>query len=605
MKFLTKTTLLLSVMLLSLSAFSQNLNYGSLPDEYKQEVNRLEWRKLIKESKEGDFGLSPIDRIYYGEKPVDRSRSYFGAMSVTSWGLDYLRPNSIMQRVIDECGEYPFIAVTVDSGTDEDHVELRGNQWLPSSNYTGQEGKHWHGTHVSGIIRQMIWEVIQKHENGLMKDVQILNVNGSGSFSSAVNMVAAETSFFSSYIEDGYGVFLNNSWGYNGPPIEALESELEKSSEAGLTWIGSAGNAGQVIEGYPGMSDYFSSVASIDTDGERSSFSTMNEWVDVAAPGRNINSTLPDDQQGLASGTSMASPFITGLACLAYGKYGPVLQGYNMNTFLHAICTDVSPNGWDNQTGWGVPFVINMLNTDPCSVPGIDCEDDPVDDPDDPGEDDPVDPEEPEISSSVTFNTGGHVMRYRTESQQGWEILYISDMQVSADGSIPVDELQEMVQDFIDNYFNYRGIVLTDIMKYTDATWWTAQFLEYVGRNEGVPIQVSYIVAHDEYGHSSRQTGFDKAATNATDVYIENVDLKLPDSFTEEPAPLPRWFIKAEWYVENEVGGGATPKSKFEDSVGLYYTSVSYFKEPTEAVINKNPPFPGAEVKNIIAIYKR
>lgn len=468
---------------------------------------------------------------------------------------------------------------------------------MPGSNYTGQEGKHWHGTHVSGIIHQMVFEVIQAHNTGLVKDIQILNVNGSGSFSNAVNMVASETSFFMPYIEQGVGVFLNNSWGYNGPPIEALEIELEKSRNAGICWIGSAGNAGQVIEGYPGMSDYFSSVASIDPNGYRSSYSTMNEWVDVAAPGSNINSTLPGDRQGKASGTSMASPFITGLACLSYGKYGPILQGHNMNTFLHAICTDVSPNGWDNQTGWGVPFVINMLNTDPCSVPGIDCEDDPVDD--------PVDPEEPEISSTVTFNTGGHIMRYRTESQQGWEILYISDMQVSADGSIPADELQELVEDFVDLYFNYRGIVLTDDMYFTDATWWTAQFLEYVGRNEGVPLQVSYIVGHDEYGHSNRQTGFDRATENATGVRMEEIDLSGPEKYTEEPAPLPRWLVRAEWVVDNTIGGPGRPSYKFDDSVGLYFSYIYSEVEPNEKIVNRKPPFPGARVKSIISIQKR
>lgn len=595
-------------LLLMIPSFGQK--YQDLPESYQDEVSKREWRKAqrLADQQEGDFGLSPIDLIYYDDQPAVQGFSFSG-LSITSWGREYLLPSSVRERVLNECGQYPFIVGTVDSGTDETHSEFSGDHWLPASNYTGQSAKHWHGTHVSGIMWQMIGEVILKHDNGRMKDIQILNGQGSGSFSGAINMVASETAYFKPFIEREVGVFLNNSWGYDGPPIAAMERELKISSEAGICWIGSAGNAGKVIDGYPGMSEYFNSIASIDPSGRRSSFSTMNDQVDNAAPGSGINSTLPGNRQGKASGTSMSSPFVTGLAALAYGKYGPVLMGANMNKYLNAICTDISPEGLDNQTGYGVPFVIKMLDTDPCSLGLFDCKDqpdNPGDGPGDPPVDEPETPEEPVTSSSVAYSSDrGHVMRYRLESQSDWSIIYVSDIKVSAEGSGSPEELFDQVSQFVNGYFNNRGIVLTDEMGYTDAVWWTGQFLEYIARNEGLAIQVSSVQGQDEYGRSTIQVGFDRATANATDVRIEDVDTSVPDEYFDTPQEkLPRWLVKAEWTVSNTIGGRGVPKYTFDDSVGLYYTYVTAL-EVTEELLDKSPPFDGASVKKIIAVYRR
>lgn len=105
----------------------QGQKYSDLPEDYQEVVSRKDWRQAERqaEASEGDFGLSPIDRIYYDEEPVNKGRG-IGLLSVESWGREYILPPSIRSRVINECGNYPFIVGTVDSGTDENHIELRG-----------------------------------------------------------------------------------------------------------------------------------------------------------------------------------------------------------------------------------------------------------------------------------------------------------------------------------------------------------------------------------------------------------------------------------------------------------------------------------------------
>jgi subtilisin family serine protease len=62
-------------------------------------------------------------------------------------------------------------------------------------------------------------------------------------------------------------------------------------------------------------------VAASTSSDTLATFSTRGNWVDVAAPGENILSSLPDDDYGTWSGTSMATPLAAGTAALVIAKY--------------------------------------------------------------------------------------------------------------------------------------------------------------------------------------------------------------------------------------------------------------------------------------------
>jgi len=494
-------------MLLSIALSAQHTTkFKELPEHLKENISRRDFRQAKKAYEEAladsmDFVIPPMERIIYEEQPVKANRSA-GILSISSWGKDVLLPANLRDRVVDECGIYDVVICTVDSGVDPNHSEYKGDWWLSPSNYSGDENKHWHGTHVSGIIWQLTGEVAIKRGNIKYKDVQLLRSNGSGSFSAARNMATTETNIFKIPVKNGVGVIMNNSWGYAGNPITSFDEIIEKSLDQGLIWIGSAGNSGKETNGYPGDSEFFTSVASLDKNIKRSAFSTMNEEVDVAAPGSSINSTLPGDKQGVASGTSMASPFIAGLSGLAYGKYGPVLQGRHMYTYLRYICDDIDPDGHDIETGYGIPYIINMLETDPCDVPGICDGGTPPDDPDpEPG--DPVqDPPPPsQVRSNVTYNhTDGHFMRWRYNDDEFWNLIYVEDVKLTALVAKPSGEAFDATEAFLDDYFLNRGIVLPDNYDFTRAVEYTGVFIELISKNEKIPIDVDYVTGRDEKG---------------------------------------------------------------------------------------------------------
>lgn len=526
---------MLFFMLLSLFVDAQQ-QYKELPVSLREEISRRDFREARRaykeEIKEGfPISITPIERIVYDVAPLRDSRLP-GATAVTSWGQDILMPRNLRDRVLDECGNYMVVLCTVDSGVDENHKEYEGPWWMNRSNYSGDEKQHWHGTHVAGIIWQMVGEVAVKRGNIKMKDVQFLNSSGSGSFSAARNMVKTESRIFKIPAEQGVGVIFNNSWGYAGPPIQSFEELVEESLDLGHIWIGSAGNSGKEGPGYPGMSPFFTSVASVAQNLKRSPFSTMNGQVDVAAPGSAINSTMPDDKHGSASGTSMAAPFISGLAGLAYGKYGPILQGRNMYIYLKYICDDIQPEGRDIETGYGIPYVINMLDTDPCSVPGIRCDDnpgeeppaddptdrpdEPAEEPDEPGEEPPAeDPEPPAPApeqNTVSFTAeDGFFMRYRRQSESNFRLIYIPSISVSRTANTRSEQLYDETLQLVRDYFKSSAIVLRDQDDYMDAIYWVGQFLEYITKNKGEIVQVHEVVGRDESGRKGRVSTFDRA----------------------------------------------------------------------------------------------
>jgi len=500
-------------MALSFSAFSQVLKYQDIPEDL--DISRKQFREAFNEfvdqkEQRYDIVLPPLERIATEVEPVTWGRA-LQSVNISSWGRDFLLPAAIRQRVIDECGANKVVVITVDSGVDPTHPEYAWMKWLPESNYTGQEGRHWHGTHVMGIIYQMVAEVAAKHQNIEAKSAQILNVNGSGSFAWGVNMAKTETALFASRAAAGDGIIFNNSWGANIATFDPLEAEFEKSRKAGMIWIGAAGNAGQVMPGYPGQSTYFTSVASIDPNTKRSSFSTMNDSIDIAMPGSNILSTLPDGKQGNASGTSMASPFAAGLAVLAYGKYGKILQGENMNIYLRAIATDIIPIGRDFQTGYGVVYVTTMLNKNPCDVPGINCGGTPVPDPDpDPAPDPTPDPTpDPGESYVAGTNSGVFQMYWKRESEPSFRVLVVTDIQWQGISKGNETEAFKALQNQVTSYFSNRALVLTDAMLEWSAAKWTGRFLEIVSKINGFELEVESITAKDEFGNTYRASNSD------------------------------------------------------------------------------------------------
>ena len=234
----------------------------------------------------------------------------------------------------------------IDTGIDYNHPDLVGNMWTNPNEIAGDgidnDGNgyiddihgintatgsgdpmddHSHGTHVAGTIgatanNGMGVAGVNHHTN--MIGCKFIKATGGGSIGDAIKCL----DYFIDLKLAGTDVRLtNNSWG-GGSRSEAMVEALQRSHDAGMLFVSSAGNAGEdndAVPHYPSSyeADSVLSVASTTHMDNKSGFSNYGTTsVDLGAPGSDIYSTMPNDRYASKSGTSMASPHAAGVAAL-------------------------------------------------------------------------------------------------------------------------------------------------------------------------------------------------------------------------------------------------------------------------------------------------
>jgi serine protease len=246
----------------------------------------------------------------------------------------------------------------LDTGIDLHHPDLEANTvdgFNALSPGDSAQDDHFHGTHVAGIIAAST-------NNGIgvagvswaakTVAVKVLDHGGSGTSCQVLaGMVWAAQ-------HDGIRV-MNMSLGAAGVCGEAMQEAVEYARSRGVVIVAAAGNggAGFNLPDSPADCQDVLGVGATDADDRPAAFSNFGSYVDIAAPGVNVLSTLLDRRSGAhtygeLSGTSMASPVIAGVAALLLAAH-PTWTPADVERDLTSTAHDLGPHGRDDHFGAG------------------------------------------------------------------------------------------------------------------------------------------------------------------------------------------------------------------------------------------------------------
>lgn len=267
----------------------------------------------------------------------------------------------------------------LDTGVDANHPDLAG-QVIDSRDFTasprGSYDSQGHGTHVSGTIAAVDNQVgvIGVAPEAKVICGKVLGDDGSGES----DWVAAGIDWA---LARGCDI-LSMSLG-SPEPSPAIHEALARAVLAGKLVVCAAGNDGRPNSvGYPAAwDDLCLCVGAIDERGQLANFSSRGRQVDVCGPGVDILSCWPGSRYAKLSGTSMATPFVTGVLALllSAAKAGAIQAPKSLAeliALIQASADDAGPEGRDTGYGWGLIDPAKLLDvarktTKPADPPAI------------------------------------------------------------------------------------------------------------------------------------------------------------------------------------------------------------------------------------------
>lgn len=245
----------------------------------------------------------------------------------------------------------------IDTGVDLEHPDLK-NRIMKGINVldeaAGPNDDNGHGTHVAGIIASET----NNHEGGAgmtwfnkIMPVKAMGAEGYGTtFDIAKGIIWA--------VDHGADI-INMSLG-NYQPSRVLEEAVKYAYEKDVVMVSAAGNDGSDQPTFPSSYPEVLSVAAVDYDGKRASFSNFGDYIDISAPGVYIPSTYFKGEYAALSGTSMAAPHVAGLAALLKSA-NPDLSNKQIMDIIQTTAVDLGAQGKDTDYGNGLIDVNSAL----------------------------------------------------------------------------------------------------------------------------------------------------------------------------------------------------------------------------------------------------
>ena len=242
----------------------------------------------------------------------------------------------------------------IDTGINQNHPDLMANivggrnfvakgATIDSNKWNDDNG---HGTHVAGTIAALDNSigVIGVAPQASLLAAKVLNRQGSGYTSDVIAGIE--------YCVLNNAKVISMSLG-SSSDVQALHDAVDAAYTSGVLLVAAAGNDYGGVVSYPAAYSSVIAVSATDSNNNLASFSNLGPEVELAAPGVSILSTWKDGGYNTISGTSMATPHVSGVAALAM-EANPLLSNVEIRALLQNTADDLGAVGRDNLFGFGL-----------------------------------------------------------------------------------------------------------------------------------------------------------------------------------------------------------------------------------------------------------
>jgi len=278
-----------------------------------------------------------------------------GATSDKKYEEQYAPQQVRADQVWDTVSASGVTIGVVDSGIDYEHPDLedrfgstKGKDFRDSDDDPMPESSRLesHGTHVAGIAAAST-----DNETGVagISDARLLSARVSQGFGDDIPTDVVADAI--QWAADQGADVINLSLG--GPPAPVMKEAVSYAFDSGSLPVAATGNDGADSVSYPAGYDEALAVSALDENERLASFSNTGPKVDLAGPGDDVLSTVPSSplrKYGQKSGTSMATPVVSGVAALALAA-DPGLSPSGLRAKLKDTAVDIGLS--DREQGAG------------------------------------------------------------------------------------------------------------------------------------------------------------------------------------------------------------------------------------------------------------